>query len=393
MDQGTPRPPWLSRLPSGVWTGLTWCGAGLFAVLLFSTTTCRLTADHHSAFPLLVLRAAVAAVLALAIGWARRWPLAVFGVLLAESTAAAVLWGKTWPFFLALGGLVCYLAMNRPRRTTVAAAVVELAAWALQWVAVDHGREKLSDFVSMLSGLAVSVLVFWLIGNSIRQQRRYGEALRAHAVTSERLRIAREVHDMIAHSIGVIAIQAGSASLVIDTQPENARKALGAIESTSRETLAGLRRMLVSLRQADEASPHPDPDRDPDRGRTGMEALDRLAEMTAEAGVRVEVHWRGQRRPLPPETDVAAFRIIQESVANAVRHSGTDHCRVSVEYRDEELAIEVVDDGRGPVRTGAAAGAGYGIPGMRERVALLNGRFSAGSRPEGGFRVAVRLPG
>ncbi|TDT97335.1 signal transduction histidine kinase [Streptomyces sp. 846.5] len=356
-------------------------------MVLFSTTTYRLTDDHHSAFLLLVLRAAVAAVLALAIGWARRWPLAVFGVLLAETTAADLLWGKTWPFFLALDGLVCYLATNRPRRTTAAAAVVELAAWALQWVAVDHGREKLSDFASMLSGLAMSVLVFWLIGNSVRQQRQYGEALRAHAVTSERLRIAREVHDMVAHSIGVIAIQAGSASLVIDTQPENARKALGAIESTSRETLAGLRSMLGSLRQADKASPDPAP------GRAGMEALDRLAETTADAGVRVEVRWRGQRRPLPPEVDVAAFRIIQESVANAVRHSGTDHCRVSVEYRDEELAIEVVDDGRGPVHTGTAAGAGYGLPGMRERVALLNGRFSAGSRPEGGFRVAVRLPG
>ncbi|WP_441246933.1 sensor histidine kinase [Kitasatospora sp. McL0602] len=363
-------------------------------MLLFATTACRLTADHQPVFLLLVLRAAVAVALALAIGWARRWPLAVFGVLLAESTAAGLLWGKTWPFFLAMGGLVGYLAASRPRRTAVVAAVVELAGWALQWVAVDHGKEKLSDFASMLSGLAVSVLVCWLIGNSIRQQRQYGEALRAHAVTSERLRIARELHDMVAHSIGVIAIQAGSASLVIDTQPENVRKALGAIESTSRETLAGLRRMLVSLRRADEASPG----QGPGPGRAGMEALDRLAETTADAGVRVEVHWRGQRRPLPPEIDVAAFRIIQESVANAVRHSGADHCRVSVEYGDEELAIEVVDDGpgsvhSGPVRTGAAAGAGYGIPGMRERVALLNGRFSAGSRPEGGFRVAARLPG
>ncbi|MDJ0344468.1 histidine kinase [Streptomyces sp. H10-C2] len=390
MDQAIPRPPWLGRMPSGVWTALTWCAAGLFALLLLNTTAYRMAPHHHAAFPGVVLRVAGSVVLALAIGWARRRPLPVFGVILAESTASAVLWEKTWPFFLVMNALVCYLAATRPRRTAVAAAVVELVAWACQWLAVDHGQEKLSDFASMLSALAASILIAWLIGNSIRQQREYGSALRAQALTVERLRIARELHDMVAHSIGVIAIQAGAASLVIDTQPASARKALGAIETTSRETLAGLRRMLVSLRHADEDSAQASLGLRP--SAAGLEAVDQLAETAADAGVQVEVYWRGQRRPLPPETDVAAFRIIQESVTNAVRHSGTHHCRVSVEYRTEELAIEVLDAGRGPVRAGAAAGAGYGISGMRERVALLNGRFSAGSRPEGGFRVAVRLP-
>ncbi|MFJ8310053.1 MULTISPECIES: sensor histidine kinase [unclassified Streptomyces] len=367
----------------------------MFALVLFASTTYRAAPLFWHArqpiFPGPVLRAALAVVLALVIGWARRRPLPVFGVVLAESVAALALGEKTWPFFLALGGLLCYVAATRPRRTAVVAAAVELAAWIGELGAADYGQEQFSDAVSTLLAVAAGVFIPWSIGNSIHRQRVYGQALRtqaaARAVQAERLRIARELHDMVAHSVGVIAIQAGAASLVIDTQPTGARKALGAIEATSRETLAGLRRMLVSLREAEAEG-------DPSQAAAavGLEAVDRLAEATADAGVRVEVRWLGQRRPLPPEIDLAAFRIIQESVTNTVRHSGTRSCRVSVEYRDEELAIEVLDDGRGAARAGAAAGSGYGISGMRERVALLNGRFSAGTRPEGGFQVAARLP-
>ncbi|WP_413752873.1 sensor histidine kinase [Streptomyces sp. R-74717] len=248
------------------------------------------------------------------------------------------------------------------------------------------------DFLSTLLAVAASIVIPWTIGNSIRRQHLYSQALRAQAATqaviAERLRIARELHDMVAHSIGVIAIQAGAASLVIDTQPAGARKALGAIETTSRETLAGLRRMLVSLRHAEVEEDQPAKA----AAAAGLEAVDRLAETTAAAGVRVEVRRRGRWRPMPPEIDLAAFRIIQESVTNTVRHSGTDRCRVSVDYGAEELAIEIVDDGRGPLRGDMTAGTGFGISGMRERVALLNGRFSAGPRPEGGFRVSARLP-
>lgn len=390
-----PRAPWLRRLPSGVWAALTWCAAALFAVVLFASTTYQMAPlfwqSRHHVFLGLGLRAALAVVLALALGWACRRPLVVFGVILAESVATLALGETTWPLFLAMDALVGYIAATRPRRTSVAAAVIELAAWFGQWAAVDHGQEELSDFLSTLTGVAATIVIPWAIGNSIRQQRVYGQALReraaAEAVTAERLRIARELHDMVAHSVGVIAIQAGAASLVIDTQPAGVRKALGAIEVTSRETLAGLRRMLVSLRQAEAEG-------DPAKAApaAGLEGVDQLAGTAADAGVVVEVHWLGQRRPLAPETDLAAFRIIQESVTNAVRHSGTQHCRVSVAYLEQELAIEVVDDGRGAGSAGGAVGTGYGIAGMRERVALLNGRFSAGSRPEGGFRVAARLP-
>ncbi|MEV6978137.1 sensor histidine kinase [Kitasatospora sp. NPDC093806] len=394
MDQGMPRLPLLRRIPPGVWAAVTRCAAGLFALVLFTAMNVFF---YRSPEPFLGwglwAGVGVAVVLALPIGVARRRPLPVLGLMLAESTALMLLTERTWPLFPAMDILICYIAATRSRRTGIAAAGIVLTVWAGAfvgtWLTVPRGTETVSDVLSEVSGAAMTVVVAWMIGNSMRQRRDHREALHAEAaaraVVAERLRIARELHDIVAHNIGVIAIQAGAANLVIDTQPAGARKALNAIETTSRETLAGLRRMLGALHQAEA---------DPARAApaAGLEAVDRLAETTADAGVRVEVHWLGQRRPLPPEIDLAAFRIIQESVTNVVRHSGTRRCQVSVEYRDEELAIEVVDDGRGAERPGAAAGTGYGISGMRERVARLNGRFSAGSRPEGGFRVAARLP-
>ncbi|MFF5287050.1 sensor histidine kinase [Streptomyces sp. NPDC013171] len=399
MDQGMPRLPLLRRIPPGAWTAVTRGTAALFALVLFTAMNAffYLSPEPFLRWGLWA-GAGAAVVMASPIGVARRYPLPVLGLMLAESIAVMLLTERTWPLFPAMDVLICWIAATRPRRTGIAAASVVTAVWTGTfvggWLVGPWGNETVGDVLSEVSAAALTVVLAWLIGHSIRQRREHGKALHAEAaaraVIAERLRIARELHDMVAHSIGVIAIQAGAASLVIDTQPDGARKALHAIEASSRETLAGLRRMLGALRQAeaDEAEAGP--------GRAapaaGLEAVDRLAETTADAGVRVEVCWLGQRRPVHPETDLAAFRIIQESVTNVVRHSGSGRCRVSVEYRDGELAIDVVDDGRGPVRTGAAAGTGHGISGMRERVALLNGRFSAGSRPEGGFRVAARLP-
>ncbi|MEU9497664.1 sensor histidine kinase [Streptomyces sp. NPDC048196] len=366
-----------------MWTAVSWCAAALFALLLFGSTTYQLAWAGHRGdfFTALWLRAAMAVLLALPVGWARRWPVPVFGLVAAESMLTYALGEKTWPLFAAMDCLVGHLAANRPRRTALTAAGGELALWIGQWSAGDHHGETFGDAASIVLGMVATTAVPWMIGNSVRQQRLYGQALRDHAaaqaVMAERLRIARELHDMVAHSIGAIAIQSGAAGLVLDTRPERVRQALAAIEDSSREVLTGLRRMLVSLRQAGAEAP-----------TEGLEGVDRLVKRAAEAGLPVEVEWRGERRPLPPEVDLAAFRIIQESVTNAVRHSGGRGCRVSVEYRAEALAIEVVDDGRG----GTAGGPGFGISGMRERAALLNGQFSAGVRPEGGFQVAARIP-
>jgi signal transduction histidine kinase len=238
--------------------------------------------------------------------------------------------------------------------------------------------------------VALIVIIAWLVGHQVYQSRVHTETLRAQAaaqaVTAERLRIARELHDMVAHTIGIIALQAGAARRVIDTQPALAREALGEVENASRETLSGLRRMLGALRRAEPGHAPEAPPLDP---ALGLADIDRLAERTTAAGVRIEVRWRGERRPLPPEIGMSAYRIVQEAVTNVVRHAGTRSCQVTVDCRDEELAIEVLDSGPGP---GRAADTGYGLLGMRERVGLLHGELSAAPRPEGGFRVAARLP-
>ncbi|WP_244948863.1 sensor histidine kinase [Micromonospora endolithica] len=231
----------------------------------------------------------------------------------------------------------------------------------------------------------LGVATAWTVGNSVRTRRRYAASLRSHAaaeaVTAERLRIARELHDQVAHSIGVIAIQAGVGARVIDTQPAEARAALATIEATSRETLAGLRRTLRALRRPEqEAAPlEPTP---------GLADLDRLVAAAGDAGLRVDLRCDGAPGPIPTEVDLAAYRIVQESLTNVVRHAGTGHCRVTVSRRPDEVSVEVVDGGRG----GPVGGEGHGLVGMRERVALLGGRFTAGPQPAGGFRVAARLP-
>ena len=232
-------------------------------------------------------------------------------------------------------------------------------------------------------------IIAWLIGHSIRQAQAQAELVRAQAAAqatmAERLRIARELHDMVAHSIGIIAIQAGSGRRVFNASPGEACDALAAIEATSRETLSGLRRMVTGLRRAE---PEPGAGPAPLDPAPGLADIDRLAAMTLDAGVQVDVDWHGSREPLPADIDLSAFRIIQEAVTNVVRHARTGQCRVAVDQRDGQLSIEVTDSGRG----GSMAGTGYGITGMRERAALLGGDFSAGPRPGGGFRVTARLP-
>jgi signal transduction histidine kinase len=279
--------------------------------------------------------------------------------------------------FLVVDVAVCAIAATRPRRTGIIAAAMALA------MLVGYLTTRLlcgwSIGTSTELAVALVVVIAWLAGDSMRQAGDHAEQLRAQAAaqaaTAERLRIARELHDMVAHSIGVIALQAGAASRIIDSQPAGARDALSSIEAASRQTLSGLRRMLGALRQ-------------PEQG-VGLADVDRLAGAATAAGVRVDVRWRGERPLLPPEINVAAYRIIQEAVTNVVRHADTDSCQVCIDCRDDELAIDVLDNGNGG---NGYVGAGYGLLGMRERVGLLHGQFSAEPRPEGGFRVAARLP-
>ncbi len=334
------------------------------------------------AFPALVCALLASAVLL------RRRPLPALAVLLAGAVAALALKpimpasALQIPIAGAVVVEICYMAATRTSRVSATGLAM---VGAVLLIPVSGGV----DLAPFRGGVAVVTVIAWLIGHSIRQAQAQAELRRAQAaaqtVMAERLRIARELHDIVAHSIGIIAIQAGAGRRVFDARPAEARDALAAIEATSRETLSGLRRMMTGLRHAE---PGPGPGQAPLGPAPGLAGIERLAAVTLDAGVQVEVDWHGSREPLPADIDLSAFRIIQEAVTNVVRHAGTSQCRVLINQQDGQLAIEVTDSGRGA----GVAGTGYGITGMRERAALLGGDFSAGPRPGGGFRVAARLP-
>ena len=346
-------------------------------------------------FPALICALLASAVLL------RRMPLMALAVTLA-GLVATILAPKTEIPASALqivvacaAGLeICYMAATRTRAvsvTGVAMASAGLPILILELPSPNPFPNGSSGGPVPLVTIAVplAMIIAWLIGNSIRQAQARAELVRAQAaaqtVMAERLRIARELHDMVAHSIGIIAIQAGSGRRVFDARPDEARDALAAIEATSRDTLSGLRRMVTGLRRAE---PEPGPGQAPLGPVPGLAGIDRLVATTLDAGVKVEVDWHGSREPLPADIDMSAFRIIQEAVTNVIRHAGTGQCQVCIDQQNGQLSIEVTDSGHGS----AAAADGYGITGMRERAALLGGDFSAGPRPEGGFRVAARLP-
>jgi signal transduction histidine kinase len=321
----------------------------------------------------------------------RRRPLTALAVLLLGGSAAAMTLKSPVPASTlqiaaacAVGLEICYIAATRTRRVSVTGVAMAGAGLLILLLEVPSpGVHRDGIVAPTVAPVTVAVplvtIIAWLIGNSIRQAQAQAELVRAQAaaqtVMAERLRIARELHDIVAHSIGIIAIQAGSGRSVFDARPDEARDALAAIEDASRET----------LRRAD---PGPGPGQAPLGPAPGLAGIERLAAMTLEAGVQVDVDWHGSREPLPADIDASAFRIIQEAVTNVVRHAGTGQCQVSIDQRDGQLSIEVTDSGRG----GSMTGTGYGITGMRERAALLGGDFSAGPRPGGGFRVAARLP-
>lgn len=276
------------------------------------------------------------------------------------------------------------VAVTWPRRVSVQAAGVIWLGGLVSLAGFPPGATPMTPI--HITVVTLLGLVAWLLGNSIRDRRAGAARQRAdaaaHAVATERLRIARELHDMIAHSIGIIAIQAGMGNRVIGTQPTEARKALRAIEDTSRDTLSQLRRTLTALRHGENAETPTDP-------APGLADLDQLVASTQHAGVLAIVDTVGAPRPLPGEIDLAAYRIIQESVTNVVRHSGARTCRVRIEYEEAALAVTVADDGHGVLGSG---GTGFGLVGMRERVSLADGTFSAGPRPGGGFLVSATLP-
>ncbi|MFF2190391.1 sensor histidine kinase [Streptomyces sp. NPDC058155] len=211
-----------------------------------------------------------------------------------------------------------------------------------------------------------------------RAERAAAEARRAD---EERLRIARELHDVLAHSISVINVQAGVGLALLDSDPEQARTALTTIKAASKEALGEVRQVLDTLRTSGDAPRAPAP---------GLDRLPELVEQAAAAGLTVGIETLGERVALAPGADLAAFRIVQEALTNVVRHSGSRTAHVQVGYGAGLLTLRVDDEG--PATGDEAGGSGNGLVGMRERAAALGGTIEAGPRPDGGFRVQAALP-
>ncbi|GAA2124169.1 sensor histidine kinase [Actinomadura napierensis] len=329
-----------------------------------------------------LLAVPVAAAMGLPLAFRRIRPVPVFGAVLAASVLALVL-GLPWDFFAAAAYALYPLALALPRRRWIptraigALSAIVVFGGALigpkNWHAEQLGR--------VLLGLGV-LGASWALGRAVRDRRAYtaqsARRLAETAVGEERLRIARELHDIVAHSMSLIAVKAGVAVHVAEARPEEALDALRVIESTSRGTLAEMRHLLGVLR-ADEPGLAPSP---------GLESLPGLVERAAMAGVHVDLDVRAG--DLPESVALSAYRIVQEAVTNVVKHAAPARCRVLVEAAGGRLRIEVDDDGPGErVLPGAP---GHGLIGMRERVMMYGGDFAAGPRPDGGFAVAAAFP-
>lgn len=240
---------------------------------------------------------------------------------------------------------------------------------------------------------ALAVVGAWALGDATRRWVRRSEDLAAQsavALAAERVRIARELHDVVAHHMAVISLQAGVAEYVLDTDPVTARQAIGTVGASSRNAMGEMRRLLGVLRTDD-------PDEETAyRPQPGLASLEELADRVRATGHAVTVRARGRIRDLPAGPDLTAYRVVQESLTNVVRHAGPASAHVDLDFGPRTLTISVTDDGTGPPATGPAptvsTPTGHGIRGMRERVELFGGTLVAEPAPRGGFAVLARLP-
>ncbi|MFJ7413524.1 sensor histidine kinase [Streptomyces sp. NPDC098077] len=310
--------------------------------------------------------------------------IADFAMLVITYTVATV--GERWASRLAL---VCSLG---------AAALSQL-----RWEAEPGGSWPQVVFVTII--MTVPFVLAWVLGDSLRTRRAYFDQLEERAarlerereaqskvaVAAERARIARELHDVVAHNVSVMVVQADGAAYVMDAAPDQAKQALETISSTGRQALAEMRRLLGVLRTGDapesgEYVPQPD-----------VEQIEDLVAQVRQTGLAVDFKVEGTPRPLPSGVELTAYRVVQEALTNTRKHGGPDAgASVRLVYFDDGLGLLIEDDGRGAAHElyedGGADGAGHGMIGMRERVGMVGGTLDAGPRPGGGFRISALLP-
>jgi signal transduction histidine kinase len=337
-----------------------------------------------------------ALVMTVSLGWRRRFPVAV----LACVTIGVLV---EWPWQRASGQvsleawislLFAYYSVGahlEPRQGLRAIGIAMLPLLAADLANALAGHRLLSGD----GGVYVVLVLCWAVGNAFRRRgarelelegraerlEREREQNSRIAVAEERSRIARELHDVVAHSISVMVVQMGAAREIMDCEPQTARDTLRSGEAAGRDALSEMRRMLGILRMSDERGAlDPQP---------GLAQVEGLVQRVREAGLPVQLTVEGCCRPLPPGIDLAAYRIVQEALTNVRKHAGAASADVRIHYGEHHLDVDVCDDGRGPAAP--SNGAGHGLVGMRERVALYGGALRTGPEPHGGFGIHARL--
>ena len=324
----------------------------------------------------------------------RRHPVAVLGLAFATIFVYALADYPGGPVWFAL--IVAFFTAQLSGHRLVAVASIAVGYVVFGWLDAALGRGP-APSVGQAVGIGAWMLVVVAVAEIVRVRRAYVAEVRRGTEEAERtreeearrrrgeerLRIARELHDVLAHNVSLMNVQATTALHLLDEHPQQARPALTAIKQASRDALGELRWVLNTLRQVDEA-----PARSP---APSLSRIEDLVSQAAAGGIAVETRVEGTARALPASVELAAFRICQEAVTNVVRHAGTASARISLSYGESELAVQIDDDGRGAASDIGARG-GSGLAGMRDRATALGGSLDAGPRPGGGFRVRARLP-
>jgi signal transduction histidine kinase len=334
------------------------------------------------------------AVLVLPLFARRRFPFAAPAAYWLLATAVTFVDGLLVAFVGSLGvvGLAtAFLLGNLRNGLKAGAGLVILLVGIVIVVSNIPGPQPAGDFVF----IPLRFVVAWVAGYALRERAEQAEAAEMRAtlaerereaaariaVAEERARIARELHDIVAHAVSVMVLQVGAIRHKLPEALEEDRDALQRVEQAGRTALAEMRRLLGAMRRdGDGVELGPQP---------GLDGLDALLEDVGRAGLPVRMHVDGDRFPLPRAIDLSAYRIVQEGLTNALKHARASHADVTVRYRPDELEVEVVDDGAGPA---TSDGLGHGLIGIRERVKIYGGEMTAGTAPAGGFALSARLP-
>jgi signal transduction histidine kinase len=336
--------------------------------------------------PLLVI------MLAPLLSW-RRYPFgapaAVFVIGAVESFADGRLVTFTVATFIGVLASVFLFGILEDRRQAVVGLAIALGAAGV--VTLNHPDQGWSDYAGVVLLFSIAWLAGFAIGRKLEQAsaaqeraerlEREREAEARAAVAEERARIARELHDVVGHSVSVMTVQASAVRRRLLPDQAKEREALEIVEQTGREALAEMRRLVGVLRRPEEGpalAPQP-----------SLQHLDRLVAQAGESGLPVELRIEGEPTPLPPGVDLTAYRLVQEGLTNAIKHARASRADVVVRYSDGTVEVSVTDDGSGD---GDGGGGGHGLVGMRERVSVYGGELEAGPRPEGGYSLRARLP-